>query len=208
MLGSYQVNVQVGKLPQKVASAFTSVFEGWVGASYTPVAYLGSKITNGTNHAILAFQTLITGSDVHNIVIVVLNEKPAGGEDAGAFTIADIQTVLSDGGQLGGISIAPTSTIPAEAMSAFSKNFVGLLGGKIKPFALLATQMVNGPKYIFAVETSMVVSPNAILEGGADRVCLLTVLGNYGGFGLTPILEGTPKTLLGTAPALPAVQWP
>lgn len=201
--------MQVGKLPQKVATAFPAVFEGWVGSgSYTPIAYLGSKLTNGTNHAILALQTLLTGADVHNIVVIVLNEKPVAGDEAGTFALADIQTVLSDNGKPGGLQIAPTATIPAEAMTAFSKNFVGVLGGKIKPFALLATQMVNGPKYVFAVETSMVVGPNAVTKGFTDKVCLLTVYANYEGFEMTPILEGVPKTLTVATSATPEVQWP
>lgn len=212
MLGSYQINVQTSKMPQKIATGFSAAFEGWVGASYEPIAYLGSKVTNGTNHAVLALQTLITGSDVHNIVVVVLNEKPLTNTDPekSPVSVADIQTVLSDGGQLGGVSIAPTTAIPAEAMSVVGKNFTGVLGGKIKPFALLATQMVNGSKYIFAVETSMVVSPDAILKGNTNKVCLLTVYANYDGFEMIPIIEGMPKEsgVLGVAPELPAVSWP
>ena len=75
MLGSYNINVTPGKLPQKVATAFGEIFSNMVGAEYTPIAYLGDKVVSGVNHAILATQTMITGTDVHNVVLVVLNEK-------------------------------------------------------------------------------------------------------------------------------------
>lgn len=54
MVGNWEVKVAVDAMPQKVATAFGKVFEGFVGAQYTPIAYLGSQIVNGENHAILA----------------------------------------------------------------------------------------------------------------------------------------------------------
>lgn len=54
MIGNWDINVVVGKLPQKVATAFANLGETIIGATYTPIAYIGSQIVNGTNHAVLA----------------------------------------------------------------------------------------------------------------------------------------------------------
>ena len=163
MLGSYTVDVHAGSMPQKVATGFGKVFENMVGASYEPIAYLGSKVVNGTNHAILAEQTLITGKDVKSIVLVVLNEKP-GDVNGENFSIVEISTLASNGGQMGGLMIDPKTEIPADAKEVWDKHFAGFVGANNTPFALLATQVVNGIAYLFAVESTMIVSPTVSLS--------------------------------------------
>lgn len=190
MLGSYQINVVPGKLPQKVASAFTRIFENMVGAEYSPLAYLGSKVVNGTNHVVLASQTLITGQDVHNVVLIVLNEKPNGAVDGSDISLVQIENVLSDGGALGGLQVAPTIEIPEEAQKVFDDNFMGFMGSKVTPFALLGTQMVNGVKYVFAAETNLIVNPSCIQTGNTKKVVLVTVFANYASVEFTPLIEG------------------
>lgn len=213
MLGSYNINVQVGKLPQKIATAFPRIFGDLLGATYVPLAYLGSKIVSGTNHAVLATQTLLTGSDVHNIVVIVFNEKPGADPTADNIRVVEIRSVVSDGGKLGGLSVAPVFEIPAEAQEAFDKNFQGFLGNKVTPFALLATQMVNGAKYIFAAETQLIVSPAAMAKGNTHSVSLVTVYSNYDQLEITPIITGTAPAgnLLGASAgnlASPLGEWP
>lgn len=156
MLGGYTINVSKN-MPQKVATGFGKVFEGWMGAEYTPIAYLGSKVVNGTNHALLAEQRLITANDVHSIVLLILNDKP-GDVDGSKFSVVEIKTLLSNGGRnvLGGINITPTTNIPEDAQAIFDKHFAGFLGANTSAFALLATQMVNGIAYYFATESTIV----------------------------------------------------
>ena len=187
MLGSYTIHVVPGKLPQKVASAFTEIFGNMVGASYDLIAYLGSKQVSGVNHAILATQTMVTGTDVHNVVLIVLNEK----DDK--FSIVEITNVLSDSGKLGGVHIAPTTQIPEEALAVFNKNFDGFLGSRVVPFALVATQVVNGAKYIFAAETEMVLSKEMMKKGNYGKVVLVSVYSNYDSIEFKDILEGVPS---------------
>lgn len=198
-LGSYTIHVVPNKLPQKVASAFDELFGEMVGAQYGLIAYLGSKVVSGTNHAILATQTMITGNDVHNVVLIVLNEK----DDK--FSIVEITNILSDSGKLGGVQVAPTTDIPEEAMEVFNKNFDGFLGSKVVPFALLGTQVVNGAKYIFAAETEMVVSPKAMEKGNYGKVVMIGVYSNYDKIEFSDIIEGVPSQgLLG----MPLGEWP
>lgn len=194
MLGSYDIKIVPGKLPEKVAAAFDKIFKPMVGASYTPIAYLGSKVVTGTNYAILAKQTLVTANPVDNIVLIVLNEKPGSTGEDGSVTIAEMETVLSNGGNLGGLKIEPTIDIPADALSVFTANYKGFFGNKVKPFALLATQVVNGIRYVFAAETNMVVSPQRIHAGNTSKVVLVSVMSNYEGMEFNTIIEGKPST--------------
>lgn len=208
MIGSYTIDVQPGRLPQKIASAFDDLLGNLVGADYTPIAYLGSKVVEGINHAVLAGQVLTTGNDIHNVVLIIFHEKPVKAEpDEHRVEVVEIRSLVSDGGQLGGLNVSPTLQIPVEAKEAFNKS---LFGSKVVPFALLATQMVNGAKYVFAAETQMVVSPTAIQEGNTKRVCLVTVHANDKDIDIAPFLEGVPSGNLLQAGASSSllVQWP
>lgn len=164
MLGSWEVNVAIGKMPQKVASAF-STLNDMVGAEYNMIAYLGSQVVNGTNHAVLAEQTIITGKDVKNVVVVFFRETKEG------VTVTNIERVVEGGGEFGGLKVDVQTEIPEEAQAAFDSAFEGFLGSNIKPFALLATQVTKGVNYVFAATVEPVVK-NPVTE-----VSLITVNG-------------------------------
>ena len=205
-LGSYSIDVSTSGMPQKVATGFSKVFEGFVGADYQPIAYLGSKLVNGTNHAILCEQTLVTGKDVKSIVLVVLNEKP-GDIDGTAFSIVGIDNLLSNGGALGGFNIAPTTTIPDEAKAVFDKAFQGFLGSNVKPFALLATKIVHGVEYAFAAELSMVIKSGTFTTGNKS-IAIVKVFSDYSEVSIDTIIEGYGKAENGKALGAPLGEWP
>ena len=152
MLGSWNVNVIVDGMPEKVATAFGKLGEELVGAEYTPIAYLGSQVVNGTNHAVLAEQTVLTGKDTKNVVVVVFNEKP-GEMD---LTLVGIEHVVDEGGKLGGIDVDVKTKIPVEAQEALAKVLEGYVGVDVNAFALLGTQVTTGVNYIFAAEVKSV----------------------------------------------------
>lgn len=206
-LGSYTINVSCGSMPQKVATGFGKVFEGFVGAEYKPIAYLGSKVVNGVNHAILAEQDLVTGKDIKSIVVLVLNEKPGdvGGE---TFSIVSIEPVLSDAGLMGGYSINPVTDITDEAKAAFDKAFQGFLGSNVKPFVQLATKVVKGIEYVFAAELSMVVSPAAMKAGDTSSIALVKVFSDFSEISIDTIIEGSAKSADGKALGSPLGEWP
>lgn len=153
MLGSWKTEVTVGALPQAVATAFGKLNEQLLGAEYTPIAYLGSQVVNGTNHAVLAEQLVITGKDTKNIVVIIFNQKP---NQVGDATLVSIERVLESGGELGGVSVNVETDIPEEAKAAFNKAFAGFVGSKVEPFVLLGTQVTKGINYIFAAEITPV----------------------------------------------------
>lgn len=89
MTGAYHVDPVVGKLPQKVATGFSSAMSQIVGAQYEPLVYCGSQVVNGTNHMIICKQTIVTRNrDVH-VVTVVLHETLDG-----EFSILSIERIV------------------------------------------------------------------------------------------------------------------
>jgi len=162
MLGAWEVKVSTSGMPQKVATAFDQLNE-MVGAEYTFVAYLGSQVVNGTNHAVLAEQTIVAGKDTKNAVVVIFRETKEG------VALSGIERVLETGGELGGIKVDVTTNIPAEAKDAFTTTMEGFVGCKIELIALLGTQMTKGNNYIFAA-TSTSVTPEP-----ETKVCMITV---------------------------------
>ena len=157
-LGGYQINVQVGKMPQKVATAFSKIFNNiMVGASYVPIAYIGSQSVNTyTNHAILAEQTIVTGKDTKNAVLIIINEKPQG------LTLSSIIPVLETGAPIGGtvVGVRVGNDIPDVASDAFNAAFKDFVGSSIKPIAYLGSQQANGVNFYFVAECKPLIGGN------------------------------------------------
>jgi len=149
ILGGWNVKVNTEGMPQEVATAFGALCE-MVGAEYKFIAYLGDQMANGINHALLCEQTLITGRDVKNIVLVTFRQTKEG------TALSSIERVVSGGDVLGGVDVDAKVKIPDVAMEAFNKAFEGFVGSDVKPFALLATQITSGIKFIFAAESATV----------------------------------------------------
>ena len=179
--GSWNINVTVGKYPQKIASAISDL--SIVGASYTPIAYLGSQVVNGTNHAVLAEQILTTGKDTKNVVVMIFNERAEG------VTLAAIERVVEQGGELGGTQVDVQTSIPVDALTVLNKALNDFVGSKIEPFALLGSQVVNGTNYIYAATLEPVV-PNPV-----KRVVIIVVNDKTGEIGITDLLTDKTSSL-------------
>ena len=151
-LGAWEVKVSTN-FPQKVATGIAQLDEQLIGAEYDAVAYLGSQVVNGTNHAVLAQQTILTGRDTKNAVVLVFNEKPKTIEVA----LASINTVVRGNNEPGGIDVNVTTEIPAEAKAALDAALNGFVGSKVEAFAYIGKQVTKGIDYIFACEVTPVV---------------------------------------------------
>jgi len=189
MTGSWDVKIVTNGMPQKVATAFSALAEQLIGAEYEPIAYLGSQVVNGTNHAVLAKQILTTGRDTTNIVVIVFNEKP----NAMEATLVSIDRVIEGGAPLGGVHIDPQVEIPAEALNAWKEAFDGYVGFSASPFALLGTQVVKGTNYIFAATGAPVV-PNA-----TTKIYIVTVNTMTGTLAIEDLLASKHESSLGYA---------
>ena len=175
-LGSWEVNVSVGSMPEKVATAVAKLSEQLMGAEYTPIAYLGSQVVNGVNHAVLAEQLLVTGKDTKNVVILIFNEKD------GAVTLANIERVIESGEAAGGIKVDVDTDLSEEAMKNLDDTLNGLVGININVFAVLGTQVVKGINYIYAAEVEPVV------ENPEKKVALVVANSLTGELSFTDLL--------------------
>lgn len=189
MVGSWNIKIVVDAMPQKVATAIGALAEQLVGAEYEPIAYLGSQVVNGTNHAVLAKQTIMDGRDTANIVVLIFNEKPGAME----ATLVSIERVVESGAPMGGIHVDPVTAIPDDAMNAWNAAFSNFVGSKVDPIALLGTQVVNGTNYIFAAEIAPLV-PNAV-----SKVVIVTINPMNGYLTFANLLENKHEASLGYA---------
>lgn len=142
-LGAWDININLNGMPQKVATAFESL-SNIIGTSYEFVAYIGSQQVNGTNHAVLAEQTILTGKGIKNVVILIFNER---GEKV---TLVSIERVVESGQAFGGTKVDIQTLLPDDARNLFITAFTGILGGRYTPIALLGTQVTTGTEYIYA----------------------------------------------------------
>jgi len=186
MVGSWTINVTKNNMPQKVATAVGELSKKLIGAEYTPIAYLGSQVVNGINHAVLAEQLVLAGKDVKNIVLLIFNEKDM------QCNLVNIERIIEGGEALGGITLNATTDIPEDAQQAFDTVLSGFVGSSVKPFALLGTQVTKGTDYIFAAEVTPVApTPEA-------KVALVTVNSLTGSIKFVDLLS-TPINALGYA---------
>lgn len=151
--GAWKVNPVVGAMPQKVASAVGALGETLLGATYEPIAYLASQQANGINHAVLAKQTVISGVDSVNIVILKFNEKDM------ECSLYAIEEVLKAGQEFGGyaIDVKVGNDIPESASETFTDVTKNWVGTDVKPIALLASKVVKGVNFTFAAKVTPVV---------------------------------------------------
>ena len=149
--GAWTVNVLTDAIPQEVQEAFDKVTH-LHGATYKFLAYLGSQVVNGINHAILAEQMILDKDQTKNIVIVIINIRQS------EFSLVGIHSVLhgSPSTFCGGIAVKGVVPPSAEAMAEFKIAKEGFVGSDIKPFAQLATQVVKGINYFLAAEVTPV----------------------------------------------------
>ena len=131
------------------------------------IAYLGSQEVNGINHAVLAEQTVLTGRDSKNIVILVFNEKPNEKE----ATLISIDRILEAGLPLGGtkIDVKIGEDIPEDVMEIWTDARQRCLGSKMIPIALLGTKVTNGTNHIF------IATIDAQIPGSEIELALIAV---------------------------------
>ena len=148
--GNWEIAIEIGRIPQKIASAIIDLEEKLVGVEYEPIAYLGSQVVNGVNHAVLAKQILTTGRDSENIVVLIFNEKNNN------VVLVSIERVMSGSDAVfGGIRLdVKNITIEwdEEANFVFTNAFKEFTGAKMVPYCLLGTQIVRGVNYFYLAE--------------------------------------------------------
>ena len=147
--------------------------ESLLGATYMPVAYLGSQLVAGRNHAFVCRVTPVTADPVETYAIVTVYEDLEGK--------ASLRNVYESGAETG-ISELPGAWSQAgeqnevndELQAIFDKALEGYTGMGFKPLALLATQLVSGTNYRFVCESIPV-------DGGEHGCAIVTVYADLEG---------------------------
>lgn len=188
--GSWKVEVKVGAMPQKVVTAFSKFQENLVGAEYEPIAYLGSQVVNGINHAILAKQIITTGKDSENLVVLIFNEKPASLE----MTLINIERVIESGLPFGGTQIDVKTELDEDLQKVWKSAFEIWIGARVTPFAFLGTQVTKGTNYIFAAIYTATMNPDDII-----KVVIVTINPLTAKVTFTDMLESKYESSLGYA---------
>ena len=132
-LGAWEIHVNTEAMPEKIATAFDGLNQKWLGAKYRPIAYLGSQLVNGTNHAILGQQTMIDADNTKNVVLAVFNEPIFKGKIVEA-TLVYLEHILDTFSACGEIHVNDDFKITVEAQTAFDALIEKCTGVKVEPF--------------------------------------------------------------------------
>ncbi len=126
------------------------------------VAYLGSQVVSGTNHAFLTQNT--DGSNAFHVMIAY-QDLDGNVELKSVPDIdhtAESSSSSSDSGEAGGWTVAENtySSLPSDAKAALDNAMAKSTGSSVTPVALLGTQVVNGTNYTILCKSAPV-SPDA-----------------------------------------------
>ncbi len=137
------------EVPEEVQALFDKALEEIDGAEYQTIAYLGSQVVAGTNHAILCSITPVTQNPVGTYAIVTLYQDPEGGATITEIRNSDAEVkALPDGTSLLGGWEAPESlTVDEKAAAALEKSQETIEGETYAPVAYLAREVVSGTNY-------------------------------------------------------------
>ena len=130
--------------------------DGMVGATYTPVAYLGSQLVAGTNYKLLCRVAPVVPDAAETYAIVVLYEDLDGQVRITEVTNFAAETNISGETLAGGWAQAESPVVTDELKDVFEKGLEGLLGVDYTPVALVSSQVVAGMNYCFLCEATVV----------------------------------------------------
>ena len=125
------INKPADKLPQDLASAFGNINAGLLGATYTPIWYVGTQVVNGINHILVCKEIRSTKDKDTCIVVLVINIPP--------------NSIGGKGAKL--VQIIEEADLPQDVYANFKKATQMLLGVSYKPVAYVGKQVVRGMNY-------------------------------------------------------------
>lgn len=146
------------EITEEIKALLEKATADMVGAAYTPVAYIGSQVVAGRNHAVLCTITPVVPDAVAKYAVVILYEDLEGNVTITSVLDSEAEAeVLPDAGTLmGGWSAPETPAVTEEAAAALAKAAESKLGAEYTPIALLATQIVSGTNYSLLCEIKAV----------------------------------------------------
>lgn len=174
-------------LSEEQATAFELATAELTGASYTPLACIGSQVVAGRNYAYLCKSTLVTNPPVSSLSVVKIYLDLEG--NASILNVTDVNLAdYTDNAKInftpdiplagGWTPNAEAGKLPEEVQAAFDKATEELTGVGYTPLCLMGSQVVAGSNYaILCTATQVTAEPAsalavvtvyADLQGGAE----------------------------------------
>lgn len=179
--GGYEiVNIPANKLPQDVASAMDAANSGLLGATFSPVWYVGKQTVNGTNYLFIAEDIRATAKKDKSIVGLVINVPP--GEHAMQGEGAKVARIIEG------------EELPEDVRLAFETVVKGLVGVGYKPVMYIGKQTVRGVNHFIVCEARGIY-PGA--QPYATVLCVNVFEGKASLAGIAPIGGKEPGGLFG-----------
>ena len=183
VLGGYEiVNIPANKLPQEVASAMGAANGDLLGATFSPIWYVGKQLVNGTNYLFIAEEIRTTKNQDKHIVGLVINVPP--GEHSAQGESAKV------------VRIIESEELAPEVQAAFSTVEKGLVGVSYKPVMYIGSQVVRGVNHFIVCEAKTIY-PGA--QPYAVVLCVNIFEGKTSLVGIAPISSNEKETLCGYA---------
>ncbi len=179
--GGWTVNKNVSTtLTKKQQKAFNKIVKNLDGVSYNPVAVIGSQVVAGTNCAFLCQKTVVVPGATPSWVVMTAYEDLKGNVKLKGVKTIDIakvktyskkSTIAASGAWQ---DMAPKkSGVAKKDKNVFNKALKTYKGKeKLKPIALLGTQVVAGTNYRFLCSSS---------DDNGDYLYVVTVYKNLKG---------------------------
>lgn len=156
--GGWQ-NSESPAITPELRTVFDKAMDGFVGVGYEPIAYLGSQIVVGTNHAFFCKAQVIYPNSLPYFAIVYVYEDLEGkaeiAEIASMTVYGEMNENASTAAQLaGGWSFAEPQE---DGMAAFEKASEYLTGASYTPIRVLSFQVVAGMNYCILCQAHIVI---------------------------------------------------
>lgn len=193
LVGGWEVNGEdvEADMPAEAKAAFDKAMEELDGATYTPIAYLGSQIVAGVNYAYLCKTTLVTAEPLTKLTLVKVYSDLEGG--ASILDIADVEIADYTENEELDFGSAPlaggwalSADYPAKLgesdQAAFDAATETLLGVDYTPLALMGKQVVAGENLAFLC------CAESVTAEPVRALCVVTVYADLeGNFTVTSI---------------------
>ncbi|MBQ9901325.1 MAG: hypothetical protein IJM51_02915 [Clostridia bacterium] len=166
---------------KEVKDVLAKATEKLTGATYEPVAYLGSQVVAGTNHLILCKMTPTTKDAESTYAIVTVYEDLEGNAEITGILNSKAKVMVTDVDIDGGWIAPETPEVTHEAGEALLAASEKSTKGSFEPVVLLGTQVVAGTNY------SMLCEITPLEENAETYYAVVTVY--QGADGTTSVLE-------------------
>lgn len=192
--GGWNIGIASGsELPESIKEAFDKAMAGLDGVAYEPVAYMGSQVVAGMNHAILCKATPVVPKAVTSLKMVIIYADLNGGAEVTSvadFNVGDFNTGELNGDmpqamRMGGWGVSPEEAceLTEGAAEAFEAAVEGYEGCRIEPLAVVGSQIVAGMNYAYVCRfTTVSLNPASDLK-------VIIVYRNLGGESVITAIE-------------------